>query len=145
MSVTIYPKISVISSMLTMMNQAGVAFLPYLPGLPLLPETGDPQTTLENVRRISKGRSIVAIIVGPAGVGLGWGTGETLAATGFAVGGGPKTEALAQALSEMGCGPYDALLKQYSALPAGYRGHLPCGDCTKDPADRLLPFWQEPR
>lgn len=114
-------KVSVISPMLTLLTQPGVQYQPERPNLPLLPETGDPRASLENVRlMMNEGLTYSLFIAGPAGVVLNFQTGESILLTGFALGGGPRTEALALAAHEIGLGPQEELAGWYTDFGKQY-------------------------
>lgn len=122
-------QVSIVSPMLTLLTQPGVSYQPVWPGVPLLPEIGDPRNSLENVRLLMNktGLTYSLLIAGPAGVVLNFQTGESILLTGFALGGGPKTEALALAAHEVGLGDQEELARFYTHLGFGpdYVGPIP--------------------
>jgi hypothetical protein len=110
--------IDLASPMLRLLNQANVAYQPVAP-VALLPEDGNPQASLENVRRLFQfGLTYLTLISGLAGVLFIFQTGEMYLATGFLLGcvNKAKTEALARACTEIGLGDYDELLEFYASL-----------------------------
>ena len=114
--------ISIVSGMLRFLREGG-HYQPVAPDTPLLPETGDPQVSLGNLHLLDL--QAHDMYVGPGGVLVQFVTGEQYVATGFKVGGGPATEALAQYGAEQGFGEYDWLLLAWSALPDDYTGQVP--------------------
>ena len=83
------------------------SYQPEMKGLD--PETGDPQTSLENLKRIlAEGPVIWKILVRPTGVLVLFDGGEQFYAPGLRVGTkGPATEALARIAAEARFGSYD--------------------------------------
>ena len=114
--------ISIVSGMLKFLHEGG-HYQPVAPDTPLLPETGDPQVSLGNLHLLDL--QAHDMYVGPGGVLVQFVTGEQYVATGFKVGGGPATEALAQYGAEQRFGEYDWLLMAWSALPDDYTGQVP--------------------
>ena len=114
--------ISIVSGMLRFLREGG-HYQPVAPDTPLLPETGDPQVSLGNLHLLDL--QAHDMYVGPGGVLVQFVTGEHYLATGFRIGGGAATEALAQYGAEQGFGEYDWLLMAWSALPADYTGPIP--------------------
>jgi hypothetical protein len=119
-------KVSIISPMLTLLTQEDVHYKPDWHEVELMPETGDPKASMENVRRLSgEGLTYMGMVAGPGGVVLQFQTGESILLTGFALGGGPKTEALAAAAHGLGLGDQDELALWYTNLGQDYRGPIP--------------------
>jgi hypothetical protein len=114
-----------ISPMLRLFQEGATSYQPEFNGLAL--ETGDPQVSLENVRKvIATGRVIQHILVRPTGALVMFSTGEHFYAPGLRVATeGPATEALARIAAEAGLGAYDQLLPFYQDLEADYEGQLP--------------------
>jgi len=113
-----------ISPMLKLFRDGAPSYQPEAKGLAL--ESGDPQVSLENLRRIvAAGLMIRDILVRPTGVLVLFSTGEQYYAPGLRVGGGPATEALAEIAAKAGFGPYERLLRFYRHLPDSYSGQLP--------------------
>jgi len=92
----------------------------------LAEESGDPQASLENIRRLmTNGLVVRDILVGSAGVLVLFRDGEQFYAAGLRVGtNNSATEALAQMAAEARFGPYDELLQHYRCLPKDYCGQL---------------------
>lgn len=117
--------VNVTSPMLALLSREGVQYMPNWPGVNLLPETGDPANSLQNVRSLlQEGLTFNEFIAGPAGILLLFQTGEAILLTGFALGGGPRTRALAEAASEIGIDNQDALHHWYTALGRDYEGPI---------------------
>lgn len=114
-----------ISPMLRLFREGARCYQPEVDGLAL--ETGDPQVSLENVRKlVATGRVIQSILVKPTGALVMFSTGEHFYAPGLRVATeGPATEALARIAAEAKLGPYDQLLPFYQDLEADYEGQLP--------------------
>ena len=114
-----------ISPMLRLFREGAKSYQPEADGLAL--EAGDPQVSLENLRRIiAQGPMIRDMLAKPTGVLVLFSTGEQFYATGLRVGtDGPATEALAQIAAEAGFGPFDQLLRFYRHLPADWDDQLP--------------------
>ena len=114
-----------ISPMLRLFQEGAKSYQPEIDGLAL--ETGDPQVSLENVRKVvATGRVIRDILMKPTGVLVTFSTGEHFYAPGLRVATeGPATEALARIAAEAGLGPYDQLLPFYQDLETDYDGQLP--------------------
>lgn len=88
-------------------------------------ETGDPATSLVNVRTLLReGFTFLTMLAGLGGILFIFQTGEMLLATGLSLGGGPKTEALAQIAEEIGLGCYEERLSFYTSLQ-NYSGPVP--------------------
>jgi hypothetical protein len=111
--------------MLRLFREGAKSYQPETGGLAL--ETGDPQVSLENVRKlVATGRVVQSILVKPTGALMMFSTGEHFYAPGFRVATqGPATEALARIAAEAGLGAYDQLLPFYQDLEADYEGQLP--------------------
>lgn len=119
------PKISIITPILVLLGQPSPKYQPLFPGVELLPETGDSTASVENVRRLYReGFTYMGMLAGPGGVVLQFQTGEAILLTGFALGGGPKTEALALAASEIGLGEFEELVEFYASLK-DWHGPIP--------------------
>jgi hypothetical protein len=119
-------RVSIMSEMVRMLNEPCIHYHPQCNGVSLLPETGDPQVSVENVRRLLReGQTWLAFIAGTCGVVVVFESGASILATGLRAGGGPKTEALAKLAEEIGLGPATALEHWYSSLGTDYRGILP--------------------
>jgi hypothetical protein len=114
-----------ISPMLRLFHEGATRYQPEFDGL--APETGDPQVSLENLRKIvAAGRAIRDILVKPTGVLVTFSLGEHFYAPGLRVGtAGPATEALARIAAEAGFGPYEELVSFYRDLPESYDDVLP--------------------
>lgn len=112
------------------LDQANLRYQPHRPGIELLPETGDPQASLENARHLYRHNTELVgfLITGPAGVIVPWRSGMWLLATGFQVGGGPKTRALAVFMSEAGFGDFTTVYSLTAVLSTGYH---------------MLPSWEQ--
>ena len=136
--------ISIVSGMLRFLREGG-HYQPVAPDTPLLPETGDPQVSLGNLHLLDL--QAHNMYVGPGGVLVQFVTGEHYLATGFRIGGGPATEALAQYGAEQGFGEYDWLLLAWSALPADYTGQIPTqkmgADSDLNGATKLATFGRQ--
>jgi hypothetical protein len=115
----------IISPMLRLFREGAKSYEPEGDGM--APETGDPQVSLENLRRImATGRKIREILVKPTGVLVTFNGDEQFYAPGLRVStDGPATEALARIAAEAGFGPYDELLTFYHDLPADWDDPLP--------------------
>ncbi len=89
-------------------------------------ESGDPQVSLQNMRRLmASGLVVRDILVGKGGVLVLFREGEQFYATGFRVGTqNAATEALARMAAEARFGPYDELLQHYRSMPESYAGQL---------------------
>jgi len=114
-----------ISPMLRLFREGAKTYQPEMNGLD--PETGDPQVSLENLRRIlAAGPVIWKILVRPTGVLVLFDGGEQFYAPGLRVGtDGPATEALAQIAAEAKFGTYERLLRFYRHLPESWCEELP--------------------
>jgi hypothetical protein len=119
-----------ISPMLRLFREGAKTYQPeHLGGglaVELAIESGDPQVSLENMRRLmATGLVVRDILVGKGGVLVLFREGEQFYATGFRVGTqNAATEALAQMAAEARFGPYDELLQHYRSMPASYTGQL---------------------
>jgi hypothetical protein len=119
-------RVSIVSEMVRMLNEPCIHYHPQCDGVSLLPETGDPQASVENVRRlVREGHFWMAFIAGPCGVVVVFESGASILATGLHAGGGPGTEALAKLAEEIGLGPAATLEHWYCSLGTDYRGILP--------------------
>jgi len=115
-----------INEVVKMLDEPGIQYHPEWDGIALEPETGNPQVSLENCRRLfSKGLTWLGFVAGPAGIVVIFETGETILSTGLALGGGPRTEALAALAAKIGLGPENELAEWYTSLGAEYRGPVP--------------------
>ena len=136
--------VSIVSEMLQLLRKGG-HYQPVAPDTPLLPETGNPQVSLGNLHLLDL--QAHDMYVGPGGVLVQFVTGEHYLATGFRIGGGPATEALAQYGAEQGFGEYDWLLLAWSALPADYTGQIPTqkmgADSDLNGATKLATFGRQ--
>lgn len=114
-----------ISAMMRLFQEGAQSYQPEGDGL--APETGDPQVSLENVRRLTAaGHRIKDMVVKPTGVLVRFEGCQQFYAPGFRVGtDGPATEALARIAAEAGFGPFDELLTFYQDLPNTYDSVLP--------------------
>jgi len=114
-----------ISPMLRLFREGAKTYQPEMNDL--APETGDPQVSLENLRRIlAAGPVIWKILVRPTGVLVLFDGGEQFYATGLRVGtDGPATEALARIAAEAKFGTYERLLRFYRNLPEDWCEELP--------------------
>jgi len=114
-----------IGPMLRLFREGAKSYQPEYNGLDS--ETGNPQVSLENLRRITAaGLMIRDMLAKPTGVLVLFSTGEQFYAPGLRVGSdGPATEALARIAAEAGFGPFDQLLRFYRHLPADWNGQLP--------------------
>jgi hypothetical protein len=124
----------VISTMLRLFREGAQGYQPAFDGLAA--ETGDPQISLENVRRIvATGLAIRDILVKPTGALVTFSLGEQYYAPGLRVGTkGPATEALARIAAEARFGQFDQLLSFYQDLPADWDDVLPDLDPDTLPA-----------
>jgi len=115
----------IISPMLQLFREGAKSYQPTYNGLAC--ESGDPQVSLENIRRVvASGPMIREMLVRPTGVLVLFDGGEQYYAPGFRVGtNGPATEALARIAAEAHFGAYDRLLSFYQHLPESYCGQLP--------------------
>jgi hypothetical protein len=115
----------IISPMLRLFREGAQSYQPEFDGLPA--ESGDPQISLENVRRIvASGLAIREILVKPTGALVTFSQGEQYYAPGLRVGTkGPATEALARIAADAKFGSYDDLLSFYRDLPADWNDILP--------------------
>lgn len=119
-------KILVSGEMLTLLRESTPSYQPEMAGVELLPETGDPQASLENMRRLlGLGLTYLGHVAGPGGILCIFQTGEAFLATGFALGSGPRAEAYAQACHELGLGDQDELAHWFESLGADYDGPVP--------------------
>jgi len=111
--------------MLRLFQEGAKSYQPDFNGLAL--ESGDPQVSLENVRKVmATGRVIEHIMVRPTGALVMFSTGEHFYAPGLRVATeGPAVEALARIAAEAGLGPFDQLFTFYQDLEADYEGQLP--------------------
>jgi len=114
-----------VTAMLQMFREGVPSYQPEAKGLVL--ESGDPQASLENIRRIvAAGLMIRDILVKPTGMLFTFASGEHYYTPGLRVGTtGPATKALVKIAAEAGFGPEDRLLRFYSHLPDSYCGQLP--------------------
>jgi len=114
-----------IGPMLRLFKDGATSYRPDMESL--APETGDPQVSLENLRRIvAAGPMIWKILVRPTGVLVLFDGGEQFYASGLRVGtDGPATEALARIAVEAGFGTYERLLRFYRHLPQDWCEELP--------------------
>jgi len=101
-------------------------------------ESGDPQASLENVRKLmALGLKIRDIWVRPTGALIMFVTGEQYYAPGLRVAtDGPATKALAEIASKASFGPYERLLAFYRCLPADWDNQLP--DVVPELRDRAV-------
>ena len=115
----------IISTMLRLFREGAKSYQPAFNGLAA--ETGDPQISLENVRRmVASGLAVQDILVKPTGALVTFSRGEQYYAPGLRVGTkGPATEALARIAAEAKFGSYDDLLSFYRDLPADWDDVLP--------------------
>jgi len=115
----------IISTMLRLFREGAKSYQPALNGLAA--ETGDPQISLENVRRLmASGLLIRDILVKPTGALVTFSLGEQYYAPGLRVGTkGPATEALARIAAEARFGSYEDLLSFYQDLPPDWDDVLP--------------------
>ena len=114
-----------VSPMLRLFQEGAASYQPETEGL--APETGDPQVSLKNVRKlVAAGRAIEKILAKPTGVLVMFSAGEPFYAPGLRVAtAGPATKALAWIATEAGFGPYDELFTFYRDLAADWDGPLP--------------------
>ena len=114
---------TVIGTMLRLFREGAATYQPE--GLAL--ESGDPQASLENIRRLmATGLVVRDILVSKSGVLVLFRDGEQFYATGLRVGtNDAATEALARIAAEANFGPFERLLPFYQHLPASYSGQLP--------------------
>jgi len=123
-----------ISPMLRLFREGAKTYQPeHLDG-GLVLESGNPQVSLENVRRLmASGLVVRDLLVGKSGVLVLFREGEQFYATGLRVGtNNSATEALARIAAEAHFGPYERLLPFYQDLPDSYSGQLP--DVFPEPA-----------
>jgi hypothetical protein len=115
----------IISPMLRLFQEGAKSYQPEGDGF--APETGDPQVSLENLRRImAVGRTIQQILAKPNGVLVLFDGDQQFYAPGLrASTDGPATAALARIAAEAGFGPYDELFTFYRDLAADWDGPLP--------------------
>jgi hypothetical protein len=119
-------RVRIVSDVVKMLDEPGIQYHPEWNAIDLEPETGNPQASLENCHRLlSKGLTWLGFVAGPAGIVVIFETGETILSTGLALGGGPRTEALAALAAKIGLGPADELARWYTSLGADYRGPVP--------------------
>lgn len=136
--------VSIECAALANLDLANLRYQPHRPGVELLPETGDPQASLENARLLYRrdAELVGFLVTGPAGVLVPWRSGVWLLATGFQVGGGAKTRALALFMSEAGFGDFTTLYSMttllsvgtYHMLPSWERDHCNFAGCCKNSA-----------
>lgn len=111
---------STVTYFLKLLQDGAQNYTPTHPKITLLPENGDPATSIENLRHLyQEGLIFLALVAGKGGILFIFETGEQFLATGLAVGGGPKTEALAVIMSEFGMGSKEELLNFYSIQDYG--------------------------
>jgi hypothetical protein len=92
----------------------------------LEPETGEPQPSLRNLKRLlDSGLVISDIFVRPTGALILFSTGEQYLATGLRVHEEARTLALVEVAAKAGFGPWAKLLATYTSLPKEYEGRLP--------------------
>jgi len=119
-------RVRIVSEIVKMLDEPGIQYHPEWNGIDLEPETGNPQVSVENCRRLlSKGLTWLGFVAGPAGIVVIFETGEAILLTGLALGGGPRTEALADLAAKIGLGPAEELARWYTSLRGEYRGPVP--------------------
>ena len=125
-----------ISPMLRLFQEGAKSYQPEMKGLAC--ETGDPQVSLENLKRIlAEGPVIWKILAKPTGVLVLFDGGEQFYAPGLRVGtNGPATEALAQIAAKAEFGTYERLLRFYRHLPESWDDVLPETLPESEPAVR---------
>jgi hypothetical protein len=121
----------VISTMLRLFREGAKSYEPSFDGLAA--ETGDPQISLQNIRRlVASGMAIRDILVKPTGALVTFSLGEQYYAPGLRVGTkGPATEVLARIAAEARFGSYDDLLSFYQDLSPDWDDVLP--DIDREP------------
>jgi hypothetical protein len=118
--------VPICSEMVAMLGQPPNTYRPEWPDAELLPETRDPQASLENCRRLLfRGLTYQRFIAGPGGVMIVFETGETLLCNGFALGEGPRAQALATLAAEIGLGTQEEMTMTFEMLGEEYHGPLP--------------------
>ncbi|MHB8107982.1 MAG: hypothetical protein ACYDH4_11240 [Candidatus Cryosericum sp.] len=125
-------KMNTVSDMLRMFRTGTTQYEP----AGLAPETGDPQTALENINRLlATGLLISQIHVRPTGSFFLFATGEQYYTPALRVGHpGRETEILAEIATSIGWGDPERLLACYASIPADYVGALPdARDDREDP------------
>jgi hypothetical protein len=108
----------VVGSMLRLFQSDEPSYQPVWNGKTLRPENGDPQASLENLKKL--GLVIQDIWVRGPRVLILFSTGEQYCALGLG-----KSDALAFVASEAGFGPFDRLRDFIAALPPDYNDKLP--------------------
>lgn len=80
-------KIQVQSSMRTAFLEGCKKYEPNFAGYDLAPECGDPTVSLRNLEKLTPGRTVTRVELGPAqNILVTWATGDCYLATGFSVG-----------------------------------------------------------
>jgi hypothetical protein len=111
---------TVITPLLALFRSDETAYHPIHPGGPLETENGDPQASLENLKRLKLVIQDIWVRKGLSRALIQFNTGQQYLALGL---GDPA--ALAFVASDAGFGEYEHLKSFYSFLPPDYEGKLP--------------------
>lgn len=119
----------IVTEPLRMFREGVQSYQPENSELSLEPETGEPQPSLRNLRKLlDAGLVIRDILVRPTGALIQFSTGEQYLASGLRVGDEAqpaRTLALIEVAVKAGFGPWPKLLRMYSNMDADYEGVLP--------------------
>ena len=111
---------AVVTPLLALFRSDTPAYQPSHPSGPLCLEDGNPQASLENLKRLGLEVQNIWVRKGLSRVLIQFGTGEQYLALGL---GNPQL--LAMMASTAGMGEYDELYDMYRDLPEDYEGMLP--------------------
>jgi hypothetical protein len=119
----------IVTEPLRMFREGVQSYQPANSGISLEPETGEPQPSLRNLKKLlDAGLVIRDILVRPTGALIQFSTGEQYLASGLRVGdeaNPARTLALIEVAVKAGFGPWPKLLRMYSNMDADYEGILP--------------------
>ena len=119
----------IVTEPLRMFREGVQSYQPTNSGISLEPETGEPQPSLRNMKKLlDAGLVIRDILVRPTGALIQFSTGEQYLASGLRVGDEAqpaRTLALIEVAVKAGFGPWARLLRMYSNMDADYEGVLP--------------------
>ncbi len=120
---------NIVTEALRMFREGVQSYQPENAGISLEPETGEPQPSLRNIKKLlDAGLAISDIFVRPTGTLILFSTGEQYLATGLRIGDAAnpaRTLALVEVAVKAGFGPWEKLVRMYSNLDGDYEGRLP--------------------
>jgi hypothetical protein len=120
---------NIVTEALRMFREGVESYQPENTGISLEPESGEPQPSLRNLRKLlDAGLAISDIFVRPTGALILFSTGEQYLATGLRIGDAAnpaRTLALVEVAVKAGFGPWEKLVRVYSNLDGDYEGRLP--------------------